>query len=508
MTGAAENSLGKVFLVGAGPGDPGMLTIRGMECLQQADVVLHDYLANPRLLKWAGQAETICLGKHGGGRLYSQEEINQQIVQFAKSGKKVVRLKGGDPAIFARTHEELEEICRHGIPYEVVPGITSALALTGTVGIPLTHRNYASAVALVTGQGKSGGPSKHIDYQALAQFPGTIVFYMGTTTVETWSNELIKAGMDPRTPVVATRNCSLPSQTSFRCQLDEIASHVNQETKLRPPVLFVVGQAADDFGKFNWFENRPLFGQTILVTRPAHQSDGLIQQLEELGAEVLAQPAIEIGPIDNLDSIQQCAAKIREYDWIVFSSANGVEYFMKELLKTNDIRCLGNAKVAAIGPATAARIEEFHISPDLVPEKFQAENLADELSEQVSGKNVLLIRASRGREILFDQLSKVASNVEQLVCYQSRDVTTASQQITERMQAGEIGLTTVTSSAIATSLVNLFGESLRQTRLISISPITSDTLRSLGFEPAAEADPYTMPGILGAIAELAKENKV
>lgn len=504
MTGQTSEGIGKVYLVGAGPGDPGLLTLRGKECLLQADVVIHDYLANPKLLQYAPQATAISLGKHGGGRVMTQAEINEKIVEFAQQGQIVVRLKGGDPAIFARAHEELQAIIEHQIPYEIVPGITAALAVTGSVGIPLTHRDYSSAVALVTGQGKEGsgkegGPPLNLDFGALAKFPGTLVFYMGTTTVEHWTGELIKAGMDPETPVVAVRHCSLPTQVSFRCSLSDLPSRVNQVRKLRPPVLFVVGQTAQQYGLHNWFESRPLFGRSILVTRPAHQAGSLATQLEELGAEVLLQPAIEIVEPESKTEIAATLSDLGKFDWIVFSSVNGVQFFMDALWSAHDLRALGNCRFATVGPATAARLEEFHLRADLIPASFEAESLAAALVDRVASQRVLLIRASRGREVLHDELQKVAAEVKQLVCYESRDVETADESVQARMSNGEIDYVTVTSSAIARSLANLFGNALKNTALVSISPITSATLRELGYEPALEATEYTMQGVLSAI---------
>ncbi|MEC9094822.1 MAG: uroporphyrinogen-III C-methyltransferase [Planctomycetota bacterium] len=501
MSGQTNDSIGKVYLVGAGPGDPNMLTLRGKECLERADIVLHDYLANPVLLNHAKKADCICLGKHGTGRLISQEEINRQIVEFAKSGKSVVRLKGGDPAIFARSHEELQAIIQHQIPFEIVPGITAALAVTSSVGVPLTHRDVSSAVALVTGQGKEGGPPENIDYRSLAKFPGTLVFYMGTTTVSFWSQELINAGMNPQTPVVAVRHCSLPTQSSFQCFLSNIADRSNQEPTLRPPVLFIVGQTAEQFGKHNWFESRPLFGRSILITRPRHQADELACRFQDLGAEVLFQPAIQINGHPQQDEILRAIGKLPGYDWVIFSSTNGVDYFMQELMAAGDLRALSNCKIAAVGLTTANRLLNYHLKADLVPATFDAESLATELNFQVTGRNVLLVRGNRGRDILNTSLSKTANSVDQLICYQSIDVQQADQQIKQRLSNHQIDYVTVTSSAIANSLVNLLGDQLHKTKLVSISPITSETLRESGFEPAVEAKVYTMEGVVDAVLE-------
>ena len=499
MADSQKDSFGKVYLVGAGPGDPGLLTLRGQACLQLADVVIYDYLVNPKILNHCPQAEALCLGKHGGGRIISQEEVNERIVHWAGQGKQVVRLKGGDPAIFARAHEELAVIEQQGIPYEIVPGITSALAVTSSVGVPLTHREHSSAVALVTGQGKNGGPPQNIDYRALAAFPGTLVFYMATTTVDHWSGELLRAGMDGSTPVVAVRHCSLPTQFSFSCRLDRISEVTRQNGKLRPPVLFIVGRTAGSYGRYNWFESRPLFGETILVTRPAHQAESLASRLEQLGAEVLLQPAIDIRPVSNEGSLASAVSELDQFDWIVFSSVNGVEYFFRQVMSTADIRLLGNVKFAVIGPATAGRLADFHLRADWMPERYDADALANELLPMVESKRVLLVRASRGREVLFETLRSVASRVEQVVCYESHDVSEADPEISRRLESGEIDYVTVTSSAIANSLFRLFGNQLRKTALASISPITTSAVNGCDLEIACEAAEATMEGVVEAI---------
>lgn len=501
MTESHQLTAGKVYLIGAGPGDPGMLTLRGKECLELADVVIYDYLANPEILGFAGSARQICLGKHGTGRILPQSEINRMIVDFAKQGLKVVRLKGGDPAIFARTHEELEEVTSAGVEFEIVPGITSALAVTSTVGIPLTHRDLASAVAFITGQGKNGGPPDNIDFESLARFPGTLVFYMGTTTVEHWSTNLIKAGMSPTTPVVAVRNCSLASQTSFQCQLDEIAGYVNREVKLRPPVLFVVGKTASLYGRYDWFEKRPLFGKTVLVTRPSHQAAALGKKLTDLGADVVYQPAIEIRKRELNENDRKTVRNVSEFDWLVFSSVNGVEHFMSFLLETGDMRQLSSVRIAAIGPATRDRLKDYFLDADLVPETFEAESLAESLSDKVKGKKVLLIRASRGREILSVKLTEFGGNVMQLVCYESVDCTKPNPEVTELFQNKRIDFVTVTSSAIANSVHQMFGDDLAASKMISISPITTAVLNDLGHSVEIEATEYTMDGIVHALLE-------
>ncbi len=501
MTESHLPTTGKVYLIGAGPGDPGMLTLRGKECLSLANVVIYDYLANPEILSFAHSARQICLGKHGTGRLLPQSEINEMIVEFAQQGLNVVRLKGGDPAIFARTHEELEKVTAAGIPFEIVPGITSALAVTSTVGIPLTHRDMASAVAFITGQGKNGGPPDNIDFESLARFPGTLVFYMATTTVQHWASNLISAGLSPTTPVVAVRNCSLASQRSFQCQLNEIADRVNQNGKLRPPVLFVVGKTASHYGLYNWFEKRPLFGKTVLVTRPNHQAVELGKKLTDLGADVVYQPAIEIRKIQLDDEGRRIVENVGDFQWLVFSSVNGVDHFMSHLFECGDVRKLSTVQIASIGPATRDRLKHYYLDADLVPDSFEAEALADSLGGEVDGKKVLLIRASRGREILNEKLTGFGAEVAQLVCYESLDCDRPDPAVTDLLRSQQIDFVTVTSSAIARSLHRMFGDDLNLAKIVSISPITSSVLAELNHPVDIEATQYTMDGILDSLLE-------
>ena len=492
-------SIGKVYLVGAGPGDPGLITLRAVDCLGQADIVLYDYLANPDVLCHASQAEQICLGRHGHSRIWSQDEINDRLVDLASRGKRIVRLKSGDPAVFARGAEEAEHLSRHGIPFEIVPGITAALAAGSCAGIPVTHRNLASAVALVTGQQKAG-KEPDLDYAALASFPGTLVFYMGVTTAKDWVPALIHAGKSAETPTAIIRRCSHPDQRSVRCQLGEVVDRIDSEI-LRPPVIVVVGEVAALSTDLSWFEQRPLFGQTIVVARPQHQSDALRAPLVELGAEVLLQPAIEIGPPEDWSEVDATIDSIDQFDWLVFSSTNGVRYLLDRLMEKDDVRKLAGVRLASIGPATTDELARYHLRAEIQPEIYRAEALALALSEHVHGQRVLLARASRGREALCERLSAAGAEVTQVVVYRSRDVAAPDPVIAERMAGGEIDTVLVSSSAIAHSLSRLFGETLHRTRLISISPITSQTLIDLGYQVGAEAITYDMPGLVAAVSE-------
>lgn len=491
---------GIVYLVGAGPGDPGLVTLRAVRCLERADAVLYDYLVNPAILRHAPEsAARICLGKHGQARVWSQGDINARMVQLALEGKVVVRLKGGDPSIFAHGAEEAETLASHNIPFEIVPGITAALAAGSCAGIALTHREFASAVALVTGQEDSEKGSSALDYDALAHFPGTLVFYMGVTTVGVWTSELMRAGKQPETPAVILRRCSWPDQVSIRCRLDEVAERITS-ARLRPPVIVIVGRVAGLAPALAWFEQRPLFGQKIVVTRPVDQSSALGDRLAELGADVIVQPAIQIGPPRDWSPVDAALESLDRYDWLVFSSSNGIRFFFQRLLSTGrDLRSLAGVKIAAIGPGTSAELDRFHLRADVQPAEYRAEALASALSGNAPGRRFLLVRASRGREVLAEQLSAAGGFVEQVVVYSSVDVTTPEPLVVHQLQSGHIDWVTVTSSAIARSLVAMFGDDLRRARLASISPITTGTLRELGHEPSAEATEYTMPGVVAAI---------
>lgn len=491
----------KVYLVGAGPGDPRLLTLRGAECLALADVVLYDYLASVELLRHAAEsAEQICLGRHGKGRLKTQDEINQLMVDYAKAGKTVVRLKGGDPGIFGRLAEEAAALQQAGIEFEVVPGITTAVAAGTYAGITLTDRDQASCVAFVTGREQPGKTeADSLDYQSLAQFPGTLVFYMGVTTAPQWSKALIDHGRKPDTPVQIVRHCSLPTQQVWSCRLDEVADRL-APGKIRPPVAVVVGEVARQQTLGAWFTDRPLFGQTVLVTRPLHQADAMASQLMALGARVLYQPAIAIAPPADWGPVDRAIEGLSTYNWLVFASRNGVEHFLNRLRKSGrDWRSLAGVKIAAIGSATAEALEQRDLQVDIHPNEYRSEALAEALKPLAKDQRFLLLRANRGREVLGDALRQAGGQVEQVAVYDSRDVTTPDDAVAAAMDAGDIDWVTATSSSSARSLAHMFGESLANTKLVAISPLTGEKLSELGYEPAAIAQDYTTEGIVAAI---------
>lgn len=503
-----NSNTGMVYLVGAGPGDPRMLTVRGAECLGRADVVLYDYLASPQLLRYApDHAELVCLGRHGAGRLMTQDEVNARMVEHALSGQTVVRLKGGDPGIFGRLAEEAAALTAAGVLFEVVPGITSAVAAGTYAGITLTDRDHASCVAFVTGREQDGKcQASSLDYAALAKFPGTLVFYMGVTTAGEWSKSLIAGGKPCNTPVVAVRHCSLASQEVWSCKLDEV-DEVLAPGKVRPPVLVIVGEVAAHETLASWFAARPLFGKTILVTRPEHQADAMGHELSELGANVLMQPAIDIAPPKEWRMVDEAIHRLERYDWLVFSSRNGVDYFLDRVREQGkDWRALAKTKIAAIGSATSEALAARDLNVDLEPDEYRAEALADILAPHAIGKRFLLVRASRGREVLADSLRDSGAFVEQVIAYRSTDVTEADDDLRTQLSAGEVDWVTVTSSAIARALVHLFGEDLKKAKLAAISPLTASVLDELGYPALAVAKEFTSQGVIEAILEAEKED--
>jgi len=508
---------GKVYLVGAGPGDPRLITVRGVECLGRADLVLYDCEVNPAILRHAGpSAEVVCLGQsrsRGDGAETSQEQIIARMVDAARQGKTVVYIKGGDPEVFSHNSGQTEALAAAGIAFETVPGVTAALAAAGYAGIPVTHGRYASAVALVTARQQRDASGPPLDYGALAAFPGTLIFYMGLETAQEWSQALIARGKRPETPVAIVGRCSWPDQQTIRCTLGTLC-RVIAEQEVRRPTVIIVGEVVSLAPEVSWFAARELFGQRVLLTRPRDQVGPLCERLEELGAEVLVQPAIRIGDPPDWAPVDAALARLDQYDWLVFSSANGVCYLLERLFhRGGDLRRLGQVRLAAIGPATAEELRRYHLQADVVPGEYRAEALADELVgrcgsvRSTAGPTVgstatprfLLARASRGREVLAEQLTAAGAAVEQIVVYSSTDVEQAEEEVAAAMSAGRIDWVTVTSSAIARSLVAMFGEQLRGCKLASISPITSETLRQLGHEPAAEATEYTTEGLVEAI---------
>jgi len=497
----------KVFLVGAGPGSPGLLTLRAAEVLGQADLVLYDQLVPRRLLDFARPtAETICVRDLPGHHPDKYPHIHNLLIERARAGQTVVRLKGGDPLIFGRGGEEAEALRKAGIAYEIVPGVTAALAAGAYLDVPLTHRNFASAVALVTGHELPHKPGNPLDWKALAAFPGTLCIYMGVAKLPVIVAELVKHGKSPDTPACIVERASTGDQRTIHSRLADL-EEARRNAGLEAPGLIVIGEAVSHRPAHSWWESRPLFGQRVLVTRPAHQAEDMVRKLEQLGAVVYRLPAVEIRDPANFAPLD--AALNEKWDWIVFTSANGVHALMRRIEALGrDLRALGSVKLAAIGPRTAAALREYHLTADLVPDTFNSEGLVAALKSAASRQRVLLARANRGRELLKEELSKVAE-VHQVVVYEQIDAVEPDADALNHLRRGEIRYVTLTSSKIAENLLKLFDETMKgrvergEIELVAISPETGRAIRALGFKVAAEATAFTSDGLIDAVLRLA-----
>ncbi len=509
MPEPSRTSVGTVYLVGAGPGDPGLLTRRGFDVLSQADVVVYDQLANESLIRIApASAELIYAGKTKGKFTLPQDEMNRLLADRALAGKRVVRLKGGDPYVFGRGAEEAEHLHAAGIPVVMVPGVTAGVGVTAYAGIPVTHRAASSAVAFVTGHDDPEQPPGQkdrapVDWNALARFPGTLVVYMGVTRLAAICRTLIREGKPAETPAAMIQSGTLSRQRTVTGTLADLPERV-AAAGLGPPALFVMGDVVLHRPQLRWFEERPLFGRRIVVTRPAEDSARSAATLEELGAEVLTAPTVTIEPLSDFSEVDRVIRRLDEFDWLVFTSSNGVSHFLDRIDTLGfDLRVLGKAKLAAIGPATAEALRKYRLRADLVPAEYRSEALAEALSRDARGARILLARADRGRTILKDELEQVA-HVEQVAVYRNVDAAELSDEIVARIEAGTIDWITLTSSAITERLHGLLTLEARsrigrEVKLASISPITTSVANRLGWTVAAEATEFTWDGVVAAI---------
>ncbi len=500
--------VGKVYLVGAGPGDPGLITVRGRECLEMADVVLYDALANPRLLVLAPHAELICVGKHGQTPIWTQADINARLVQLAREGRNVVRLKGGDPAVFARTAEELDVLSAAKIPFEVVPGITAALAAASYVGIPITHRQHASAVAFVTGQQQSGGIPQHIEWEALARFPGTLVLYMGVTTVDEWTSKLLSAGKPADTPAAIVRRCSWSDQSVVRCTLGNVAEQLQSGRRVRPPVIVIVGEVAALGTDFDWFTARPLHGCGVLVTRADGQAAELVAGLQGLGAEVYQQPVIEITHPRDFSSLDAAIAKIKGggVSGLTFSSSNAVDGFFQRLNHlAGDARDLAGICLASVGPATSRRLTDYGLRSDILPDAdidFSAAGLLASLPASLTGQTWIVLTTNRSRDTLPRGLSARGADVFEALCYETRSATELNPQIRDAIEARQIQFVTITSSLIAEVCFDLLADYQQHLQPLSLSEKISHDLIRLGWPAVAQAQTNTSQALIEALLQL------
>jgi uroporphyrinogen III methyltransferase/synthase len=497
-----------VYLVGAGPGDPGLITVAGLDAIKAADVIVYDFLAAPELLNHAKEgAELIYAGKRGGEHTLSQEAINRLIVEKALAGRVVLRLKGGDPFVFGRGGEEIEELIDAGVSFAIVPGVTSAIAAPAYAGIPLTHRRFASCATFVTGHEDPTKQATGIDWQALARTGGTLVFFMGVKNLPHITQELLKNGLEPETPAALIRWGTTTSQQSVTGSLATIVDDVKR-AGLSPPCIIIVGKVVSLREKMRWFETRPLFGRRIIITRARQQASDMVARLSALGAQCLEYPAIEVVRPEDPAPMDQAVRSLDLYDWLVFTSVNGVDMFFKRLFANNrDARALGRVRTASIGPATAERLLSFGIASDIVPESYRAESVVSAFADiDVRGKRVLLPRAAEARPVLPVELKKMGAVVDEVTAYHTVQADTRRDELIKALSEKQVDMITFTSSSTVTNFKALlpendFSDLTRDPAVAAIGPITADTARENGFRVDLVADEYTVPGLCGAIKD-------
>jgi uroporphyrinogen III methyltransferase/synthase len=498
--------MGKVYLVGAGPGDPELITVKGLECIRKAQALIYDYLASSSLLDAAQEdCELIYVGKKGGDHTLPQKEINSLILKKAKEGKIVTRLKGGDPFIFGRGGEEAEVLVEAGIPFEIVPGVSSAIAAPAYAGIPLTHRQFTSTVGFITGHEDPAKEASSIDWGALARGMGTLVFLMGVKNLSKIISRLKENGLSGKTPIALIQWGTTPKQITVSGTLDTIEQIVS-ERGIGAPAVICIGGVVSLRRKLNWFESKPLFGKRIVVTRAREQASDLVKSLSELGAECVEIPTIRIIPPEDKTPLEDAVARLNEFDWIVFTSVNGVSAFFETLFaKGKDARVFGPIKTAVIGPATQKRLLDHGIMSDVIPESYRAESIIAAFSEdEVKGKKILIPRAKEARMILPSELKRMGGIVHEVEAYQTVSSTGTGDTLVGLLEVKKIDLITFTSSSTVKNFKALLPERnfeslIRDVTIASIGPITTETALRLGFTVQITADTFTIPGLIDGI---------
>ena len=498
--------LGIVYLIGAGPGDPGLITVKGLSRLQEAEVIVYDRLVDRRILGKVGiGAELVYVGKGPGQRAMEQEELNRYIVDRALEGKVVARLKGGDPFVFGRGGEEAQALALAGVPFEVVPGVTSAVAAPAYAGIPLTHRDMASSFIVVSGSEDPAKDESSVQWGALARSGGTLVVLMGWSALENITGTLIKEGMEPSTPVALVRWGTEPYQRTVTGTLHNIARR-GVDAGLSPPVVAVIGPVVDLRNEVRWFDKKPLFGKRVLVTRSRTQMSVLSEMLAEEGAQPIELPTIEFSDVEDYSPLDSAIAALHTYSWVVFTSANGVEAFFSRMgVLGGDSRAFGGVKVAAIGPATAAALAQRGIMADFVPDKYVSEAIVQHMeSVDLKGARVLLPRADIGREELAEGLARLEAQVEQVCVYRTVMPQDSRGKAVCLLRDGNIDMVTFTSSSTVRNLLDLLDGDrllLQGVKIACIGPITARTAQELGLRVDIIAQEYTVPGLVRAMRE-------
>jgi uroporphyrinogen III methyltransferase/synthase len=507
---------GMVYLVGAGPGDAGLLTLRGAELLKRAEVVVYDALVNAELLQLAPKsAEIIYGGKRAKGHAVPQENLNRLLIEKAREGKTVVRLKGGDPYVFGRGGEEAEELADAKVLFEVVPGVSSFVAVPNYAGVPLTHRGFCSKLTLITGHEDPAKEESKIDWAQVAKTPGTKVIMMGTDRIGEIAKMLMEYGMDAQTPVAVTQWGTTDRQVSISAPLAEIGN-VAMEKKIGPPTVAVIGEVVNLREKLNWFEQRPLFGKRVIVTRSREQAGKFSDQLREKGAEVVEAPAIRIEAPTNRQALVDALLELNSYDWLVFTSPNGVsqffEYFFRQF---HDMRDIGGARIAAVGPATANKLKELHLQVDLMPVEALATSIAEEFAgfESVENLKICLLRAEMATPELPQALEAMGAIVDDIACYRTVPETDDPAGSGEKIEEEGADWVTFTSGSTVDSFHKRFDlprllKKFPQMKVASIGPETSKALEALKVKIEVEAKEHTAEGLAAAVVNTDLANRL
>jgi uroporphyrinogen III methyltransferase / synthase len=505
---------GVVYLVGAGPGDPKLITVRGLEAIQRADVVVYDRLASPRLLKHMKPgARKIFVGKLPDKHMLKQEEINQLLVDLALEGNTVTRLKGGDPSVFGRVGEEAELLAENGIRFEIVPGITSAISVPAYAGIPVTHRDFTSSFSIVTGHEYKNKTYNNVNWQNLSQASGTLIFLMGVANLEHICEQLIAGGKAPDTPVALIRWGTWMEQETLTGTLTDIVERV-RAANFQSPAVTIVGQVVKLREKLAWFEKKPLFGKRILVTRARSQASELVEQIDELGGEAVEFPVIRTqapSRTEAREAVHEAMQRLGEYDWVMFTSVNGVEYFMQTLRELRiDLRSMSKARIAAVGPKTAAALEKLGLIAETLPPKFQGDALLESLrSELKPGQSVFLPTADIARETLPSLLREIGLQVTEADVYETVLDTNGGEEVIELLKQKAIHLITFTSSSTVTNLIKALQELgeehplelIRECEIACIGPMTARTVEEAGLQVRYLAEEATVSSLVKSIYE-------
>ena len=494
-----------VYLVGSGPGDPGLITVKGLECIKKADVIVYDYLVNSVLLRNARKdVELIYVGKKGNQHTMEQDDINQLLVDKANENKIITRLKGGDPYVFGRGGEEAIVLKDNNIAFEVVPGITAAIASPNYAGIPVTHRTCTSTFGLITGHEDPTKDQSDVDWEKLSTGLGTLTFYMGIKNLPNIVNQLVKHGRSKDTPVAVIRWGTTTHQQTVTGTLSNI---VEVAKDIKPPAITIVGEVVNLRDQLNWFESRPLFGKTIIVTRSRDQASEFSEQLIELGANVLEYPTINITSPDDFGPLDRELDSLESTDWLIFTSVNGVDAFFNRIFELGrDVRDLKGVKICSIGPSTTERIKGFHVSIDCQPPKYVAESVVEALKkvEELKGKRFLMPRTDIARSYVPEELRKLGAEVSDIVAYKTVLATDGDNIVLDKLKDGEVDIVTFTSASTVKNFVKIIGEDnlsafKNNVQFASIGPITNESAEEMDIDISIKAEEYTIPGLVQAI---------